>query len=478
VKQQTTVRAATHIIAVPETRQPLLLSWLLLCMVALAGLISGLTVGGIRPVRHDLSSPPVSQLALDFVFRLISASQPESDLLPVLVPDSADVRPFIAPTVAGSVTRMSEPVPTDPSAEQQMLVPGWSQPRNLSNSPARVTNPVLLAGAGDQLHALWEENNRIYHSFRRNGVWSNPSSMVTGFQPAASMTADGSVHLVFSSQYFGRYRVFHVIWNGSYWSLPKLVSKTSGIATSPTVAVDKAGLVHASWADTAPGFSIIYHGWFDSTWLNEPIQNARGDIPVLVADAKQDKLYLAYQAASLSGAKREIYFAQGHVYDWPAPENVSLTPDTESMNAALAIDGESKLHLVWQEVIGNKSRVRYRFGRQSNWSPAQDISDPAQDAHYGTVAVTQSSQVSVVWQQGPSLIYRKRFTGADAWDPEQVLVSNSNGLGDPVLAGSQNGEINLGWTGWLNTSERDLFLSQREPLLRPKMFIPSVVTGR
>ncbi|MCB0237932.1 MAG: hypothetical protein KDH08_04675, partial [Anaerolineae bacterium] len=167
-----------------------------------------------------------------------------------------------------------------------------------------------------------------------------------------------------------------------------------------------------------------------------------------------------------------------HVYDWPAPENVSLTPDTESMNAALAIDGESKLHLVWQEVIGNKSRVRYRFGRQSNWSPAQDISDPAQDAHYGTVAVTQSSQVSVVWQQGPSLIYRKRFTGADAWDPEQVLVSNSNGLGDPVLAGSQNGEINLGWTGWLNTSERDLFLSQREPLLRPKMFIPSVVTGR
>ena len=109
---------------------------------------------------------------------------------------------------------MSEPVPTDPNAVQQMLVPGWSQPRNLSNSPARVVNPVLLAGSGGQLHALWEANNRIYHSFRRNDVWSNPSSMVTGFQPAAGLAADGSVHLVFSSQFFGRYRVFHAVWNG------------------------------------------------------------------------------------------------------------------------------------------------------------------------------------------------------------------------------------------------------------------------
>lgn len=373
---------------------------------------------------------------------------------------------------------MSEPVPTDPNAEQQMLTPGWSQPRNLSNSPPRVVNPVLLAGSGGQLHALWEENNRIYHSFRRNGVWSTPSSMVTGFQPAAGLAADGSVHLVFSSQFFGRYRVFHVIWNGDYWSLPKLVSKTSGNSTSPTLAIDRSGMVHASWADTAPGFSIIYHGWLESTWLNEPIQNARGDIPALVADSKQDKLYLAYQSPSLATGKREIYFAQGHVYSWPAPENVSLTPDTESMNAALASDGESKVHLVWQEVVGNKSRVCYRSGLQSNWSASQDISDPAQDAHYATIAVTQSSQVSVVWQQGTTLIYRNRFTAGESWNAEKPLVSNSRGLGEPVLAGAPNGEINLGWTGWVNSSERDLFLSQHEALLRPKMFIPSVVTGR
>ncbi|MEZ4768241.1 MAG: hypothetical protein R2844_07430 [Caldilineales bacterium] len=373
---------------------------------------------------------------------------------------------------------MSESVPTDINNDQQMLVPGWTQPRNLSNSPARVTNPVLLAGPSGQLHALWEEDNRIYHTFRRNGVWSSPAAMVTGFEPAAGLAADGSVHLVFSSSFFGRYRVFYAVWSGDTWSLPRMVSKTSGDATSPALAIDRSGMVHASWADTSPGFSIIYHGWLESTWLNEPIQNARGNIPALVADSKQDILYLAYQGASISGGKSEIYFAQGHVYSWPAPENVSLTPDSDSMRAALAADGESKVHLVWCEQTGATSQVRYRTGRQANWSAVRDISEGGQNAHRATIAVTQASQVSVVWQEGTTLVYRKRFVGAEAWDSEMPLVSNERGLGEPALAGAPNGEINLVWAGSTSSSERDLFLSQHESILRPKMFIPSIVTGR
>ena len=475
VQQETTVRIATNISALPEPRQPLLLSWLLLGAAALIGLFSGLAIGGARSGALDLSLLAVTQLSTQFVGRFIAASLPETAYQSSALPDA---RQGVAPITAGRLVRMSEPIFTDPNTDQQMLVPGWSQPRNLSNSPARVVNPVLLAGPGGQLHALWEEDNRIYHTFRRDGVWSTPTSMVTGFQPAAGLAADGSVHLVFSSQFFGRYRVFHAIWNGDYWSLPRLVSKTSGNATSPALAIDRSGLVHASWADTAPGFSIIYHGWLESTWLNEPIQNARGDIPALVADEKADRLYLAFQGSSISGGKREVYFAQGHVYSWPAPENVSLTPDAESINAALALDGESKVHLVWQEDVGGTSRVRYRWGRQSNWSAMEDISDPDHDAHYATVAVTQASQVSVVWQQGTALIYRKRFTGGETWDPQVTLVRNDGGLGEPALAGEPTGEINLAWTGWTSVSERDLFLSQREPLLRPKVFMPGIVTGR
>lgn len=466
----------------PEPRQPLRFSWLVFCALATAGLISGLAIGAARPTDLGLSIPPIAQFASEIVSRLVAASLPEAageiSTLPGSL-SSQSSQQGTAPMSPGSnIVPMSERIPIDHNAEQQMLVPGWSQPRNLSNSPARVVNPVLLAGSGGQLHALWEEDNRIYHTFRRDGVWSTPTSMATGFEPAASLAADGRVHLVFSSQFFGQYRVFHAVWNGDYWSLPILVSKTSGNATSPALAIDRSGLVHASWADSAPGFSIIYHGWLESTWLNEPIQNARGDIPALAADGKQDKLYLSYQGASISGGKREVYFAEGHVYSWQAPENVSLTPASESVDAALAVDGESKVHLLWQETVDNRAHILYRSGRQSNWSAVEDLSGGGQDAHHATVAVTQGGQINVVWQQGTELVFRNRFAAAHGWDSPKALVSNDRGLGEPVLAGAPNGEINLVWTGWTGASERDLFLSQHAPILRPKMFIPSIVKGR
>lgn len=372
---------------------------------------------------------------------------------------------------------MSDSTQVAPRGQQAMLFPGWTQPRNLSNSPGRAVSPVLLAGANDTVHALWEEDNRIYHTARRSGVWSAPASMATGFQPAASLASNGDVHLVFSSQFFGRYRVFHATWNGDYWSLPRLVSKTTGNATSPTVAIDKAGLVHAGWADTTPGFSLIYHGWLESTWLNEPIQNARGDIPTLASDPTHNQLFLTFQSPGISGGAREVFFSQGHVYSWPAPENISLSAGAESLNAALAPDGEGTVHVVWEEQSGNAARIRYRYGRLANWSEAEYLSDEGHNARQASIAVTQSSQVHVVWQQGPTLVYRRRFVGKEAWEAVTPLVANNGGIGDPVVAGAPDGGINLAWTGWASNSERDPFYSQHDPLLRPKVFVPGIVTG-
>ena len=131
--------------------------------------------------------------------------------------------------------------------------------------------------------------------------------------------------------------------------------------------------------------------------------------------------------------------------------------------------------MVWQEHQDDRAHIRYRFGGQANWTPFEVISDQARDARQPAIAVTQSSQVSAVWQDGTSFIYRRRFAGSEDWDAPQPLVSNPQGLGEPAMAGSLNGEINLVWNGWVNTSERDIFVSKREPLVRPKMFFPVIV---
>lgn len=360
----------------------------------------------------------------------------------------------------------------------QTMDPAWSSPENVSASAGRAVNPVLVAGAGDVVHLLWEENNRIFHTARQAGSWTAPRSVATGQRPAAGVTADSTLHVVFSNEFSGRYNVFYVAWNSDVWTLPRLVSKTPGMSTFPSLAVDRAGQVHAAWADNSPGFSVIYHGWLDGTWLNEPLSNARGTAPVLRLDGVRDDLHLAYQATGINSGPREVFHLQGQRYLWSLPENISLSPGNESLGVAMVCSPDGATHLAWQEHAGNKAHIRYVEGSQANWSAPQPVSDLAVDAREPALLVTQQRQLSLAWRQVDTIVYSRRELSSLDWTPPKELVSNPNGLGGPALAGSAPGDLYLAWSAWSSTSERDVFYSQHAPLAGPKVFLPGIVVGR
>jgi hypothetical protein len=361
---------------------------------------------------------------------------------------------------------------------QQIVDPAWSAPENVSSSSGRAANPVVLAGAGDAMHLLWEENDRIYHALRRAGQWGAPRAIATGQRPSAGLAADGTLHVVFSNQFAGRYNIFYTASSGDIWSLPRLVSKTPGMSTFPSLALDRAGIVHAAWADTSPGFSVIYHGWLESTWLNEPLSNARGTAPVLALDGAADELHLAYQASGISSGLREIYHLQGQRYNWSLPENISVSPEQESLGVAMACAPDGSTHLAWQEHVGNQAHIRYVSGRRAGWAAPRTISDVAVDAREPALLVTQARQLSLAWREGDAIVYSRRELPGGEFLALKPLVSNPNGLSGPALAGSPGGELNLAWSGWSNASERAIFYSQHGPLMRPQVFLPGVVIGR
>ncbi len=365
------------------------------------------------------------------------------------------------------------------SHNQQAIDPTWSSPENVSSSSSgRAINPVVLAGADGVVHLLWEENDRIFHALRRAGQWSAPRTMATGQRPSAGLAADGTLHVVFSNEFAGRYNVFYVAWASDTWTLPRLVSKTPGMSTFPSLAVDRAGVVHAAWADTSPGFSVIYHGWLETTWLNEPLGNARGTAPVLALDGVVDDLHLAYQASGINGGPREIFHLQGQRYVWSLPENISLAPEQESLGVAMVCAPDGSTHLAWQEHVGAKAHIRYVSGQQGSWAAPAVVSDLAVDAREPALMVTQARHLSLAWREADAIVASRRELPAGDWLPRKELVSNPNGLGGPTLAGSPGGELNLAWSGWASTSERAIFYSQHGPLMRPQAFLPGVVIGR
>lgn len=371
---------------------------------------------------------------------------------------------------------LDTPVPPSTNKDQT-ADPDWSSPENVSASGGRAINPVVVPGVRDELHLLWEENDRIHHALRRGGRWSAPLSVATGQRPSAGLAADGTLHVVFSNEFAGRYNIFYIAWSEENWTLPRLVSKTPGMSTFPSLAVDRSGVVHAAWADTSPGFSILYHGWLQNTWLNEPLRNARGTAPVLVLDGASNELHLAYQASGISNSTREIYHLQGQIYQWSLPENISISAENESLGVAMVCAPDGTTHLAWQEHAGNMAHVRYVGGRRGAWPAPTEVSDLAEDAREPALLVTQERQLSLVWRQVDTIIHRVRSLSTGAWGESKQLVTNPLGLGGPALSGTPAGDLHLAWSGWSSVSERDVFHSQHGPLVTPKAYIPGVVIG-
>ena len=357
---------------------------------------------------------------------------------------------------------------------QRMLNSAWSSPTIVSTSTSRAVYPVIIAGDQDLVHVFWEQDSRVYHAMHMDNHWTSPRSIGTGQHPSAGLAADGVVHVVFSNVFGGVFNVFYVGLRNGVWSLPRLVSKTTGASTLPSLAIDDAGKVHAVWADMTPGFSVIYHGWLEQTWLNEPLLNARGTAPVLIQDGVQRMLHLAYQGSGVSGGPSEVFHFQGTTYSWSLPENISMSAINESSAAAMACDAAGNMHFVWQENQDNCSHIRYVVGRRGAWSSPERISDDGVDARAPSVVVTQDRQVQAAWRQGVTIAYRHRSVSDGQWDPITNIVTNPRGLGNPALSGDRSGHLHLAWSGWATFSERAIYTSQRLPVFRPQVFLPNV----
>ena len=367
----------------------------------------------------------------------------------------------------------SSAVSSSPSA-QVLLDSTWSSPNVVSTSTSRAVYPVVVADNENLVHVFWEQDNRIFYSGYQNGRWAGPRSIGTGQHPAAGLAADGSVHLVFNNEFGGIFNVFYIVMRNGVWTLPRLVSKTTGASTLPAMAIDGNGTIHAAWADTTPGYSVIYHGWLEETWLNEPLLNARGTAPALIQGGQHQPLHLAYQGSGISGGPREIFHLQGSTYAWSLPENLSVSPSNESSAATMACDTSGETHVVWQEQQGNQSQIRYVAGHRGNWSASERLSDAGVDARAPEVVVTQGNQVQAAWRQGNTIVYRRKSILTGQWDALTSLVSNPGGLGNPALAADRQGQLHMSWSGRSAFSERSIYYSRRAPVVRPQVFIPQV----
>lgn len=349
----------------------------------------------------------------------------------------------------------------------------WSDSQPIQDSSSESCQPAA-AICGDALHAVWKDGRTLWHAWLAESGWSAPAKLANGDHPALAVTPDGVLHCLFTNWLLNEdAEIYHARWEGARWSLPEVVSRTTGASIYPAVAADGAGVLHAAWADTTPGRAIIYYGrWEAGVWENAPVPNGPGTLPSIAVTPAGD-VYVAWQARLADTNRFNVFCAALAEDRWSLPDNVSDSRLQHGIYPRLAANRAGACHLVWQEERDGGFCIRHADRRPNGWAQPADVSQPGADARGARIAANRLGLMQVVWAEGEALRHRARPGEYDAeWFPEETAGAGCAGPDEIATAITPAGDLHALWCGYAQDSARRIHHLRRERLYKHHVFLP------
>jgi hypothetical protein len=319
---------------------------------------------------------------------------------------------------------------------------------------------------------LWEEGEEIYHTYRSSGFWSSPARVATGERPSVVVDGEGVPHALFANEFGGNWEIYYVSWRYGVWTLPRNVSHTSGASGTPRIAKDPDGVLHGVWADTTPGYSVIYYArQLGSYWVNNQVPSARGGAPAVAVDS-QGRVHVTWQDQDIPFGPFDVYYSRWDGDDWSLPENISFNTSAHSAISSVAVDREGSAYVVWEEVVDRRWQVFHSYGQVGYWSVPSNISQSPDECHLAQIVVTPQDYLHVIWNEGGALRSRRKGAQSDDWFPAEVVATSSLGLEDVALTAGPRGEVHAVWAARVSGGQREIFHVDRPPALPHRIFVP------
>jgi BNR repeat-containing family member len=259
----------------------------------------------------------------------------------------------------------------------------WSTPKDISNTPGDSREPSLAEGPDGTLHIVWsdtstgEKNRDIYYSFSKdNGkTWGKdvllPADNISKTKGYSSdgvigVDKDGVVHVAWCDTSSGAEKpdIYYVQKKADTWSKATDISNTPGVSSDPSIATDAAGKTYIAWADTSEKENTpdIFFATIDSDGNASKASNISktegiSSEPSLAASGNGE-IAIVWSDTSSGMTNPDIFATSskdGGAH-FTKSTDVSNT-DGISKYPQVAI-AENKLHVVWEEMKGNKSTVR------------------------------------------------------------------------------------------------------------------------
>lgn len=199
----------------------------------------------------------------------------------------------------------------------------------------------------------------------------------------------------------------------------------------------------------------------NATGMDSPLCNQGAYGCVIAADANNN-LYVAWTGVADGSTYFQVWCARYNGSVWSTPIQVSqgAGDGVQAFYASIAVDGNNKVHLVWDSFINGYSNERIFYAKYNGtWSSPVAISTQPNNAlnmqAYPCIAVDSNNRLHVVWTGGSNSIYGARQVWYARYDGAwqvPVVISNRSDLNNhymnaPCIAIDSNNNLHVVWNG-------------------------------
>ncbi|HDN80461.1 MAG TPA: exo-alpha-sialidase [Chloroflexi bacterium] len=347
---------------------------------------------------------------------------------------------------------------------------------NISSTLEDSSSPVIAIDKAGTIYAVWEEGNNLYYNYKTDGGWlTAPIFLSPGLAPSLAAGNDGTLHLVWADYSFSEenYEIYYTRRTDTGWDAARNVSSTSDNSSAPDIAIGPDGLAHVVWFEP----TLVYYGVIDdlgnitTTFISNSLN---GQAPA-IAVSSDGTPYVVWQAPDEDTGKFEIFYSYYDGTNWSLPQDISQTPDVDSISPDITVTPQGRVYIAWVE----GTQLYYRSGGSQGWGPSIPLSTGQASAP--SIATDSQGMVHILWNEqdasGYRLVYGWGLEGVLA--RANVLVNSSTPIAEGALYPVSSGDtlnIHIVWSAQADSGFYDIFYGLHTWTLN-KVFLPVVLRG-
>ncbi len=266
------------------------------------------------------------------------------------------------------------------------------------------------------------------------------------------------------------------------------VSRTTGNAASPSLAISRQGRPFLAWSDLTPGNAEIYiRRWDGLLWQEMSGQSASGggisanssaSTEPSVATAPNGAVYVAWQ--DNGGGNSEIYVKGWNGTRWAEVGAFSAAGGGISANGTLstqpsvAVDATGAPYVAWRDQRAGVGEIFIKRWNGTYWAElgagsasGGGISNNDSESTDPVVAAGDDGTIYVAWSDeagGDSEIYIRQYKEGQGWSDVGAGSSSGGGISNnagasykPALAIAPGNRPFLAWVDESNGSDTEIY---------------------